>query len=906
MLACAGTWLGVASESLECGIARYHERKYDEAARAFEQAIRLARDRQDVVARVATYWLGESYWQLGRIELADQSFTRLAQAPGRDGFDVWALVNSGWTALRLGDFARARDTFTRLLAARPAYPLDAYGRFGLALSLSALGRSEDAQRAWREVTAQRLPAPLVRDATFWSGETLARVKQYDRASAELGRFVVGGPHPLLGSGLMRLGWSLLADGKYAPAAARLREAQRLPSDRNAPDEQDWKDAGLALALLGSKDLDGARIAARPLAQRGSKLSAPVHLKLLEALVAARRGPDADALAQQLLAGPLDPDTRALVLLLKGEVGRLSGNIDDARTQYDLARTTAPSGETARYATFRLAQGNFEFREFAQAAQESAEVAVSATAPDLRNAALLLQAEAAYAAGDYAGADAAYDRLLSEAPQHPQASLLRLSAAWTALRRDQRDEARRRFLAFAAQYPIDPRRPDALVLASELALRAGAFEAARQILDRVIGEYPTSPRTQFARLNRGILQARTGNLAVAQREISDWLARTPFPPLVGRARAALGAVYLSSGRPADAAREFAAARKEGAGALAALGQGTAALAEGRANDAERELKEASESGTTAVTATADYGLAALALQRGNAAGFRSVATQALDAAPSGPMAPRLLYVLTGLAVQEKDWPGALTSAKRLAAQFKDADVADDALERIVEGAAQAKAWPAVSEAYQLLRQQYPRSPFVDSSRARFAEAELESGRPDVARREVEAAVAQRSPTEAGPALLVLGRAREATGDRAGALDAYSRAAQAGVVGTSAAVLQQARLLLDEKKWSEARGVLGPLLKASDAAEVAQTAQALGRSYQGEGNHQAAAEYYMTAAYLAPESPAGRQAMLGAAQSFAALKQPDSAAIVYRKLLAQTALPADVADAARQGLSALGRN
>jgi TolA-binding protein len=89
-------------------------------------------------------------------------------------------------------------------------------------------------------------------------------------------------------------------------------------------------------------------------------------------------------------------------------------------------------------------------------------------------------------------------------------------------------------------------------------------------------------------------------------------------------------------------------------------------------------------------------------------------------------------------------------------------------------------------------------------------------------------------------------------------------------------------------------------------VAQAAQVLGSTYQGEGNHQAAAEYFLTAAYLAPESPAGRQAMLEAAKSFAALKQPDSAAIVYRKLLAQAGLPADVADAARQGLAALGRN
>jgi tetratricopeptide (TPR) repeat protein len=904
-LACAGTWLGVASESLECGIARYREGRYDEAARSFEQAIRLGGDRPDVV-RTARYWLGESYWKLDRIELADRTFARVAQGPGRDGLELWAQASSGWTALRLGDSARARDTFARLLAARPPFPLDGYGRFGLGLSLYALSRYEEAQRAWSDATSQRLPDPVIRDSVFWSGETHARLAQHDRAAAELGRFVTLGSHPLQSTAMMRLGWALLAAGKYPEAVARLREAPRLPRDRNAPDEQDWYDAGLALALVGAGDLDGARTAARPLAQRKSKLSTAVHLKLFEALVVARRGPEADALAQELLAGTLEAEARAWVLLLKGEASRAGGNLDDARTQYDLARTTAPGKETARHATFRLAQANYDFREFKQAAQESGQVAIAATSSDLRDAALVLQAEAAYAAGDYAGAEAAYGRVLADAPQHPQAALLRLSAAWAALRRGQGDEARRRFLEFAAQNPTDPRRPEALLLASELALKAGDTEAGRRIIDQVIAEYGSHPHTQFARLNRGILLARTGNLGGAQREISDWLSRSPFPPLVGRARAALGVVQLAAGRPADAAREFAAARKEGEGAFAALGLGTTALSQGRLDDAERDLKEASATGTTAVAATADYGLAVAALQRGNAAGFKNVAAGALNAAPNGPMAPRLLYVLTGLSVEEKDWPGALAAARRLATQFKDSDLADDALERVVEGAAQAKAWPVVSEAYQLLRQQYPRSPFVDASRVAFAEAELESGRADVARRELEPLVAQRPPAEVGPALVILARAREAGGDRTGALDAYSRAAQGGAPGLGDAAVQQARLLLDEKKPDEARAVLEPLMKASDPTAVAQAAQVLGSTYQGEGNHQAAAEYFLTAAYLAPESPAGRQAMLEAAKSFAALKQPDSAAIVYRKLLAQAGLPADVADAARQGLAALGRN
>ena len=90
--------------------------------------------------------------------------------------------------------------------------------------------------------------------------------------------------------------------------------------------------------------------------------------------------------------------------------------------------------------------------------------------------------------------------------------------------------------------------------------------------------------------------------------------------------------------------------------------------------------------------------------------------------------------------------------------------------------------------------------------------------------------------------------------------------------------------------------------SEPGPVADAAQGIGQSFQGEGNYLAAAEFFMTAAYVAPESAAGRRALLGAGQSW---PQPDSAAVVYRKLLAQPDLPPDLAAAARQGLAATGR-
>jgi tetratricopeptide (TPR) repeat protein len=368
------------------------------------------------------------------------------------------------------------------------------------------------------------------------------------------------------------------------------------------------------------------------------------------------------------------------------------------------------------------------------------------------------------------------------------------------------------------------------------------------------------------------------------------------------------VALLPTRAAEAAREFARAQREGAGALASLGLGAAALAQDQWDAAAQAFTEARDTGTARVVAAAEYGLAVVAFHRGARDDFKKSAVALLAAEPSSPLAPGLLYVLTGLAVEETDLPGALALAKRLVDGFSADETADDALERVGRAAVTAPAWPIAHEAYTLLRARFPQSPWVEPSRLALAEAQLQTARASEARQALEQFLAASPQDPRAPqAWIMLARAREAGGDRPGALEAYARAAREsrGPEWTKDALMGHARLLAQERRWDQARGVLERLLRSDDRAVAVEAASTIGDVYQGEGDHLAAAEFYLSAAYLLPDSLMGRKALLGAARSLAALKQNAAAAIAYKKLLAQSDLPADLADAARQGLAEVGR-
>lgn len=884
---------------IECGRERYAAGDYADAVKRLEQGLTKGPGRDE--GRLARYWLAEAQYKLDRVADADRGFQEVSREDSRDELAAFALHSSGWTALRLGETRRALEAFDGVLkretVSSPSLLVSA--RHGRALALSYLGRHEEARPVWAALLPATPPS-LSREAMFWLGETLGRLRQYGAADEQLTRFTAGGAHPLLNAGLLRLGWWRNAAGRSAEAAKAYRTV--LANAGEFP-EREWAQLGLVQAHLGAGDWAGARETAELMQERPSPLAMPAAFAMVR-WAAAKNPAAAHALDQELLAKGLTPRERAWILFVEGEVFRAEGKRDDARTRYDLARMADPSGSLGWYARLRLAQLNFEFREFAQVQADTGVLLEQPIPVDLRGPALLLAGESAYYAGDHNASIGAFRRFLSEFRAHPSSPAARVSIGWAELRRGDNSAARKIFSDFASELPDSPLAPDAVVLAAELAAKDGDTQTALELLQQMRERYPEHPRVEIARLNEAILLLRIGRAAEAQPLFRDFIAQAETSPLIGRAHVALGVALLGARRPAEARNEFAEARRAGEGPLAQLGFGVAALDLKRWDEAAAALADARDNGTLAMGDVAEYALAAVAFGRRDQEGFKKAAAALIK---SGRATPGLLYALIVAAVDAQAWDDALAWIRQLVTQFP-ADVrADSALARLGLAAAAANRWPVADEALTLLREQYGQSPFVDPALIPGVQAQIETGAVTQARQALEKFVATAPGDPRAPqAWFMLARVREESGDRAGAIEAYTRAAPdgQGPVWTTSDRLRFARLLVEEKRWKEAHAELDRVIKSDDAVAATEAAFYQGESYRAEGNLPTAVEFYMTAAYLDPSSVFGRRALLAAGATYAALKKPDEATIAYQKLLAQPDVPQDLAQRAQAELAALG--
>jgi tetratricopeptide (TPR) repeat protein len=905
-LACnpLGSVLGVVSELVECGRARFQRGEYEDAREALEGAIKRATEA--ALLREARYWLGETLIRLGRPQPAAQAMLLVVQSDPRSDVGQHAALKYAWLSLMAGEPSRALGTLDALSKSGTPASLGPWVQHGRAVALYGLGRDAEAREVWARLLRQTLPAPVAGEAPFWFGDTLGRLGEYKEAVARLKAFTDGGPGLLVDTALLRLAWWGRAAGE--PLAAVQTYRGMMSAYPKMP-EIPWARAGLVLALLDLDDYAAALDEARGLdaADKTGALGLPALLAVDRWATEKNRADDARALEQELLGRTLEPATRAYVLLLAGEVERNAGQLSDARSRFELvaARPVVPA--LGWYAGLRLAQVDLESREIAQARARIDALLNEPLTAELRAAALAIGGEAAYGARAWDEAAGHYSRFLAQFPTAPQAPSVMLALGWAEFRRGRLEAARETWTRFATTNRADPRAPAALLLAAEIAARSGDTVGAPALFDALIARYPEGEYADIARLDRSILAIRAGRGTSALGDVTELIRRTPLSPYTGRMRLARGVILVTGGNTAEAAREFKAAQGQGEGALANLGLGRVAFDRGQWGEAEREFVEARDAGAGAVAASAEYGIAAALWNQGKTEDFNRFAS-ALLARPADPtIAPNVLAAAAALAAAEGRWKDARVLAMRAVNEFPTSDGAPAALSLVGGAAARGGEWPLASEAFQLLTGRYPGYKIGRETRLHYAEALYRTGALAEAQARLQEFIdASPADPELPRALVLLGRVQEAGGDRAAALDLYRRVEREYPAHRGAAFLGNARVLLLGGNWDEARPLLERAVAAGDAAVAVEAAYRLGEGLRAAGHHQQAVESYMTAAYVAPDTWLARRALLGAGQSFTALKQAESAIIVYKKLLAGKSVEPELADAAKKGLRTLGAN
>ena len=906
-LACnpLGSVFGFASEQLECGRARYQKGELEPALAEFQAVIGRGGDR--AVVREARYWTAETMLRLGRRDAVVTHLDIVAKEDPRGELGAYATHSLGWVVLERGDAERALEIFQRFLRGSVPPDLVPTARHGRALSLHALKRYPEARDEWLSLLSRSVPRPLAAEASYWLGDTLGRLGDPAAAAQRLQIFTAAGPQLLIESGLMRLGWWRREAGQPLEAVKTYR-GLLTAYPRTA--EALWARAGLVRALLDLDDYPAARAESRLLERSGvsNTLAPSVRLLLARHVVEKNLTAEAETLFTDLLALDLDTGTRGYVLALNGEALRRTGQTAEARERFVGARQGQGSAEVRTFAGARLAQMELEARQLEQARDMADRLLAEAPTPAVRLYAGIVAAEASYGLRQYDRAAAHYRRVLAEPIEPALASSVRLGLGWAELRRGRPDAARAEWTQFVDGAGQDPRVPAVLLLSAEQSARAGDDAGARALLERLVSRFPDDEQASPARLDHAILFLRAGDHAGALRDLDQLAGRAALSPYIGRIRMTRGVALLRAGRPDDARTEFRGALLDGEDA-ARVGLGVAAFTSRQWDEAAREFAAARDAAVGSVAAAAEYGLAAVAFNQGKTDDFRRLAEPLLTGPGDPATTPGLLLGMAYLAGEERKWADARTLALRLSRDFPKSDTAPVALAALGAGAARDGQWPIAREAYVALATGYPRHPANEAATLDVAEALIRTGAPAEARSRLETFVDGKAGDPRRPrALLLLAQAYEAGGEKDKALDLYARLRRdyPSAEGMERATFAQARLLQSDGKWDSARPLLQKALDAEDPVTAAEAAFRLGEGHRGAGQHGEAVQAYMTAAYLAPEAAWGRKALLGAGQSFVALRQNGSAVIVYRKLLAAQGAEPELTEAARKELKSLGVN
>src|SRR5258705_5033631 len=212
-LACnpLGSVMGVVSELVECGRAKFQRGELEEAREALESAVKRGSDA--AVLREARYWLGETLIRLRRPEPATQLMLQVMKADPRSDVGPYAALKYGWLSLLANEPTRALETLDALVKSSLPPELVPWVQLGRGVALYRLGRYAEARDVLVRLRGQTLPVPVAAEATFWLGDTLGQLGEYKEAVVRLKSFTDGGLRPMIDTALLRQAWWSRAAGQ---------------------------------------------------------------------------------------------------------------------------------------------------------------------------------------------------------------------------------------------------------------------------------------------------------------------------------------------------------------------------------------------------------------------------------------------------------------------------------------------------------------------------------------------------------------------------------------------------------------------------------------------------------------------------------------------------------------------
>jgi tetratricopeptide (TPR) repeat protein len=486
--------------------------------------------------------------------------------------------------------------------------------------------------------------------------------------------------------------------------------------------------------------------------------------------------------------------------------------------------------TAWNALLARAEDALARRAFLEASRDAEALLRSPVPAPVRLRALVVAADAAYGLRAFGTAAVHYAEFVARSENGPAAAHAEMRLGWARLRHGDRAGARAAWVRFADGHAGDARSPLALALAAEVADQTGDSRAAQTLLDGLVAQYPASPYAAVARLSRSTLALRRGQQADAVRDLE-----------------------------------------------AILAVGPAVL------DERRKLRDAlSTPGSEVALESSTPAPAGTSLDR--AAALDLLAARLLDSARR-ERDPYVLHGVVLLMATDRGWSDVRTAALagRLVEDFPGYPAGPPLLARVAEASATAGQWPVARQAWEVL---LARSPGAAGRGARvgLGEALLRTGAIAPARGQLEQSAAA-GGEEAARALKLLVELYTATGDPRAALPAYDRLLREDprLQRSAPALLTYARLLEELGQSARARPVLEKAVELGRGEVAAEAAYRLGQTLSANGQHAAAVEWYLTAAYAAERSTWEHQALLGAGRSLAALNETKEALAAYWKLL-----------------------